>query len=176
MLTNENNFDKPIEIYKNNKSYQEIVRRKYNITDIGLLYDDKILLLIYACDWFNIQPTKVYEKVCYHPYMTKRHHKKLNEIYENQKNNLFLFSLPFYGLLYIAKRKFVKGTNLRKNFTATSLIFLSVVFFPILFWKFYLLKNMNKDIQIDKDLKQYLHLDIDRNKIKEDLLNYNIVL
>lgn len=176
MLTNDRMEDKPIEIYKNNKSYQEIVKRKYKINDIGLLYDDKILLLIYACDWFNIPSNKVFEKVCYHPYLTKKHHKKLNEIYENSKNNLFLITLPFYGFLYLLKKKVVKGNNFRKNFKFNLGIFSLAGLFPFLTWKLYLLENMKNNIQEDKDLSTYLELNIDKNRIKQELLNYNIVL
>ena len=176
MLTQENKLDKPIEIYKNNKSYQEIVRRKYNINDLGILYDDKILLLIYVCEWFKIPFTNSYDKVCYHPYLTKKDHKKLESIYENQKNNLFLSTLPFYFLLILMKRKYVKGNNLRKNFKPIGLLTASVFIYPYVLWNFILYPKMNKDIQEDSQLQKYFSLDVDQDKIKRDLLNYNIVL
>jgi hypothetical protein len=176
MLTKESKEDLPLEVYKRNKTFQEIVKRKYNIKDQGILYDDKILLLIYACEWFDIPNRKIYEKVCYHPLLTKRHHKKLNVIYENQKNNLYMFIIPLYGFLYILKKKFAKGFNPRKHYKILFSIYGSGIVAPFLMWKYILSKKMNEDIRNDNDLNQYLFLNFDRDKIKKDLLNYNIVL
>jgi hypothetical protein len=167
--------NKPLEIYKNSKSYQEIVRRKYNINDLGLLYDDKILLLIYALEWFDIPDKSVYNKVCYHPYLTMKDMKQLNRIYENHKNYFYISLFPVYSVLYFLKKKFAKS-SFRKSAKPNLILWSLGVLFPIASWKFYFSKQINKDIKEDKDLSKYFELDVDREKIKKDLLNFNIVL
>ena len=167
--------NKPLEIYKNSKSYQEIVRRKYNINDLGLLYDDKILLLIYALEWFEIPTSDYYNKVCFHPYLTAKDMKQLNRINENQKNYFYLSLLPVFSLLYLTKRKYVK-VSLRKSLKPNIFIYSLALIYPVLSWKLFFSRQIKKDIKEDKDLAKYFVLDVDRAKIKTDLLNYNIVL
>jgi hypothetical protein len=167
--------NKPLEIYKNSKSYQEIVRRKYNINDLGLLYDDKILLLIYALEWFDIPDKNVYNKVCYNPYLTMKDKKQLDRIYENHKNYFYLSLLPVYSILYFIKKKIVK-TSLRKSMKPSIILYSLGVLFPILSWKLFFKNQINKDIREDKDMQKYFELNVDRDKIKKDLLNFNIVI
>jgi hypothetical protein len=173
---NENDTEQPVEIYKQNKSFQEIIRRRYNINDIGLLYDDRILLLIYTYEWFQIPAANLYDKVCYHPLVVRKDHIKLSEIYENEKNIFLATMLPFFGLLYFIKSKFSKGRNLRKNFKLLALISTSAVVVPSVLWKLYFVSRMNRNIFNDTSLNKYLKLNVDKEKIKQDLLNYNIVL
>jgi hypothetical protein len=166
---------KLLEIYKNSKSYQEIVRRKYNINDLGLLYDDKILLLIYALEWFEIPESDLYNKVCFHPYLTAKDMKQLKRINENQKNYFYLSLLPVFSLLYLAKKKFLK-VGMRKSLKSNVFIYSLAVIYPVLSWKLFFSRQIRQDIKEDKDLAKYFELDVDRAKIKKDLLNYNIVL
>ena len=166
---------KPLEIYKNSKSYQEIVRRKYNINDLGLLYDDKILLLIYALEWFEIHESDFYNKVCFHPYLTAKDMKQLKRINENQKNYFYLSLLPVFSLLYLAKKKFVK-VSIRKSLKSNVFIYSLAAIYPLLSWKLFFSRQIRKDIKEDEELAKYFVLDVDRAKIKKDLLNYNIVL
>ena len=176
MLTKESSDDKPLEIYKMNKTYQELIKRKYKIKDPHLLYDEKILLLIYTVEWFNIPDYKLYDKICFHPLITKRHYKKLNDIYENHKNNLILITFFFYGFLYLLKKTFAKASNTRRNYKIIFPFALLAIIQPYLTWEFILKRKMNKDIGEDQNLINYLKLDFDKEKIKNDLLNYNIVL
>jgi hypothetical protein len=173
------NANVAIELYKNNKYFQDSVRRKYNIKDAGILYDDKILLLIYALEWFDIPEKKYYYKVCYHPYLTRKDLNHLNTIYENQKNNFFITTLGVYAGLFFFRKKFIgtKGSNLRKNWKPIFYMFFVSLLFPILSWELFFVSKLNQDIKEDKDLAdKYFHLDVDKKKIKRDLLNFNIVL
>jgi hypothetical protein len=177
MLSQNNKIDdnKPLEIYKNSKSYQEIVRRKYNINDIALLYDDKILLLIYALEWFEIPEKNYYNKICFHPYLKAKDMQQLNRIYENGKNSFYLSLVPVYATLYFMKKKYVKA-SIKKNLKPNILIYSFALILPILSWKLFFYPKIKKDLSEDKLLSKYFVLDVDRDKIKKDLLNYNIVL
>jgi hypothetical protein len=174
-MHSQTNTDKPLEIYKNSKSYQEIVRRRYNINDLGLLYDDKILLLIYAYEWFSIKENDLYNKVCYHPYLTVKDKKYLDSIYENQKNIFYIQLVPFYFSLYIFKRKYIK-VSIRKSFKPLATIYSLGLIYPIISWMFLISYSMNEHIKQDNKLQNYFNLDVDRTKIQKDLLNFNIVL
>ncbi len=166
----------PLAIYKNNKSFQEIVKRKYNITQSSLLYDDGLLLLIYTYEWFNIPKCNVYDLVGYNPLITRKHFDKLTKKYEHQKNIYLLTILPFFAIMYYLKIRYVKGSNFRKNFTPMMALGFMSIFYPFALWNYFFVPRMNYEIKSDEDLKSYLNLNVDKDKIQRDLLNFNIVL
>jgi hypothetical protein len=55
-------------------------------------------------------------------------------------------------------------------------IYSVALMYPLLSWKLYFSPQIRRDIVADKDLSKYFILNVDRSKIKTDLLNYNIVL
>jgi hypothetical protein len=176
MLTEKDN-NVPLAIYKNNKSYQEITRRNYKIKDPRVFYDDTILLLIYAYEWFKIPERNAFEKVCFHPYLTKGDFNKANELRENQKINLFAFCIvPLYAGLFLIKRKIARTTYYRRNWSPIIGIVSAAILVPFACWNVVLKKKLDNDIKEDPNLKKYLTLDLDKNKISKDLLNYNITI
>ena len=140
------------------------------------MYDDRILLLIYAYEWFGIPPNYIYDKVCYHPYLNKIDFKRLNEIYEHEKNICLLSNIPFFTLIFLSYKRYGKGGSFRKNKRLLLTSAFGAVAYPYMLWKYLFAQRMNRHIIDDPNLNKYLNLDIDKEKIKNDLLNFNIVL
>lgn len=178
MITQKSDENEQLAIYKNSKSYQEIVKNKYNIKNPNYLYDERILLLIFAYEWFDIPKMKIYDKVSYNPYITTKDFKKLNTIYQNYSNNLLLSFLPIGLTVFLIKRRFLnnKFKSFKRNWKFYLLIGGIVTMVPPALWYLYFLPKMNKNIVEDPQLRKYLELDVDKEKIRLDLLNYNIIL
>lgn len=163
-------------VYKNNKYFQNYYKTKYNLTDDHILLDDNLILLIYACEWFKIPDEDKFDKVCYHPYLTKKDNRKLTQIYQHY-TNLFIYEcVGLLGVAFLIRRKMIRPYNIRKRGLKTLGLFLGVGMVAFLSWKFIFMRRLNQRIRKDKDLEKYSTLNLDRNKIKEDLLNYNIVI
>jgi hypothetical protein len=176
MLAPKKDENEPLAIYKNSKSYQHIVRDRYNITNQSILYDDRLLLMIYAYEWFQIPDKNIYEKVCYNPYITNKDYKLLNKIYDSQKFNVVLLSIFGFLIIPIIKAKIIKKYKIHKHNWKPELLSLGLMIaLPVVSWFGFFQRKMNKDIK-GSDLNKYLSLDLNKEKIKEDLLAYNIVV
>jgi hypothetical protein len=170
------NDNRPLGIYKNNRFYQDTCKQRYDINDLNILYDDNILLLIYACEWFKIKDSNVHDKVLYHPYLTVRDHSNLNKIYQHYKNNLIFETVGVASIFYILKKKYVVSKKFRKTWKPVSAMALGMILIPYFSWNYIFKKQMNNEIRKNERLGKYLYLDLEKEKLRNELLNYNIVI
>lgn len=165
------NKDEPKSFYTT-RSYQMYIKEKYDISRNTLLYDDNISLLLYASEWFQVPKSNVFMKIQLHPCLTIKHDHLLNT-YQNQYRRNLAFVAFGTGLVYNLFGN--KKTKARRalNFIVSIVIGTTGA---LLFNQLYYKKKYEQQLAEDPSLKQYLELDLDRNKIREDLKNYGIVL
>lgn len=167
-----NEGNAPLAIYSDNKAFQMNCKDKYHIDDPNLLYNDTLLLLLYAYEWFDISSDDPFSKVSYHPYLTIKHYDRLHRIYQSQLLNHALLAIP----VFIGFSIFNKNLNQRKSYVRhfKNAIFTIGLISPV--WPLYFKPRMQQHIREDKELSRYVNIDIDREKIKEQINNLGVTL
>ncbi len=160
--------------YYLSRSYQMLIKDKYNIMNNSFLYDDKLCLMLYASEWFNIPKDMSYMKIILHPNLTIRDDKLLKNINKNNNRTLifyFLSNLAFMNII---------GQKVKRSKTKLALRFLLTLGLSAnssyLFNTFYVNPKFEETLKKDKNLNKYLTLDLDYKKIKADLSNYGIIV
>jgi hypothetical protein len=160
--------------YYLSRSYQMHIKDKYNIMNNSLLYDDKLCLMLYAREWFNIPKEMSYMKIILHPYLTIRDDKLLKDMNKNNNRSLIFYFLGNLALMNIL------GQRIKRSKTKLALRFLFTLGLcavsTYLYKTYYLNLKFEETLKEDKNLNKYLKLDLDYNKIKADLSNYGIVV
>jgi hypothetical protein len=166
-------MDEFVKVYSNNRSYINKVRSNYVINN-SLLQNEKIMLLIYTYEWFKIPKDNNFEKVIYHPFLTKNDQMLVDDLRTRYVIKLGLFSLTYMAVtsLYFARRYKHKPKLIlfeMGNIAVTGLL-------AYCFWKIYLYKRLNLDVRNITELQKYEKLDVDLEKVIQELVNYNIKL
>jgi hypothetical protein len=165
-------MDEYVKVYSNNRSYINRAKYKYLLNNFQI-QNEKVMLLIYTYEWFKIPKENNFEKVVYHPFLTKNDQYLIDDLRTRYILRLGLFSLAYLTISnsFFAKR-FKKPKFLLFNFY--NLIITGLLSYS--FWNIYLYKKLNQDVGTVKDLKKYLDLNVDLQKIIQELVNYNIKL
>jgi len=155
-----------------NISYQMYVKNTYKITNDGILSDDKILYTIYCCEWFKIDKSDIINKIRFNPLITIQDYNKVDKLIKRYKTNLTMyFMCNFVFLLAFIRPISNKFRHILLRYGACS--FLSIAS-TMLFKNLYFKKYIEKLIEKEKGLKQYLDLNLDEKQLNEELLNYGI--
>jgi hypothetical protein len=166
-------MDEYVKVYSNNRSYINKVRSNYIINN-SLLQNEKVMLLIYTYEWFKIPKENSFEKIIYHPYLTKNDQAIVDDL-----KICYIMKLGFCSLAYITltnayfiRRVKYKPKILLFNIGNTMLTGL----LAFIFWNVYLYRRLNEEMKSHKVLQKYLSLNVDLEKIIKELVNYNIKL
>jgi hypothetical protein len=166
----EDDGNKPLELYKSD-NFRAFYRKKFSILHNGMYYDDKVLKLLYSYDWFDLKENNLYRKVSCHPNLTKADKTKVDEI--KLKNSMLIYTaFPVYGLAHYFSNKIIKKKN---RILARGLVYLTMIAWWVCYVNYRRIK-INYDIQKEPTLDKYMTYEMDQNKIKIELLNYNIVI
>jgi hypothetical protein len=169
-MSNEDGF---VKLYSNTRNFREKVRNEYKVSN-SLLYDDKVLLMIYAWEWFKIPKSNKFELVSYHPFLKQKDLDLITHLSIKYASMAFIPALCFFmfGLRMFSKRYNKKDKLI--IFSMFHLITSNVLGFVL--WKCFFYNKLNTEIENTKKFKKYLVLDVDKEKIKDDLKKYNIKL
>ncbi len=162
-----------VKVYSNTRNFRDKVKTKYKVPN-RLLFDDKILLMIYAYEWFKIPKSNNFERVSYHPFLVQKDLDLVNHIcskyiYLTLMPTLLLF---IGGLGIVAKRNKKKAGRLL--FGIINMITTNILGYCL--WKYYFYHKLNEEVGNDPELNQYLELNVDINTIINELRNNNITL
>lgn len=154
-------------------NYQQYIRSKYLIENKDIYLNQKVLLLLYAFEWFNISKNDISSKLKYHPYLKREDYDKFEKENNRVKKITSLITIMTFtsSTAYLLnKLKDKNSVNLTylmiKGFFITSLSFLMC--------KIYFKSQLCNYIQLDPSLNQYMKLDISRDMIKSDLIKLGI--
>jgi len=170
--TTEPEYDEPRAVYSK-KPYQLYVQETYGIENKKILYNDGILLLIYAGEWFKIPETDLVNKIRFHPYLTEKDYTLLTNIKNNHNLYLFLYTNAAFGLFYYLTIATTKISSVNKLIRFSKCLFLSLTT-SFLFNKLYYKKRYENIIKNSYLYDKYFTLDLDKLKIKDDLLKVGI--
>jgi hypothetical protein len=162
-----------VKVYSTNRSYINKVKDNYNMNNFSLL-DEKLMLLIYTYEWFKIPKTNTFEKVIYHPLLTKSDQGIVDHIRTKYLLKTGLFGLVYFTLMngiFISRFKHRPKVMLLKFSNA-----LLTGIFTYIFWNTYLYNQLNKEVGAIKEFDKYMNLDVDLQKVIQELVNYNIKL
>ena len=154
-------------------NYQQYIKSKYLIENKDIYLNQKVLLLLYAFEWFNISKNDISSKLKYHPYLKREDYNKFEKEHNRVKKITSLITIMTFtsSTAYLLnKLKDKNSVNLTylmiKGFFITSLSFLMC--------KIYFKSQLSNYIQLDPSLNQYMKLDISRDMIRSDLIKLGI--
>jgi hypothetical protein len=162
-----------VKVYCNNRSYINKVKNNY-IINHALLHNDKVMLLIYTYEWFKIPKQNNFEKVIYHPFLTKK-----DQILVEELKTRYIFKLCLFTGIYllISNGLFIRRFQQKPKiilFNLSNIAIASLLAYS--FWNIYLYPRLNEEVPSVKELTKYLELNVDLEKIIQELVNYNIKL
>jgi hypothetical protein len=161
-----------IRLYKK-KYRKDKICKNYSIPK-EIKNDERIIELISMLEWLKINKTKKYELVINHPLLTVRDHIKI----QNLSLNYFgytAFAIVIYllpGIKYYKMNR-VKNISMKKIYITHLL--LSLVFGNSLS-KIWFSKRLDEDISKIPEFNKYYDLNVDIEKIIQELNNFNIKL
>ncbi len=166
------NDDEYIKMYSN-KKFQNKARKVYSLSD-NLMYNDRILLLLYTYEWFKISKEKKFEQAFYHPYLTKNDMEMIKHI--RLKYFLLLSTIDLFIYFSVVGYYSYKIKNKPKIILFQIINVFPTLAFGIYLWNSLISKKMNKEVENISKLNKYTKLDVDLEKIIKELVNYNIKL
>lgn len=166
--------DKIREIYYSAHKYlgfnfQQYSRNKYSIDNKEIYHDQRILLLLYSLEWFNINEKNYKMKIENHPLLLNNDYLRYKE-YRNKYKRMQIYLsgfLSWVGLIF--SFSYFKGNF--KKLTMYSLLIFSISYSCL---DLISSKKINSFIKDDNKLNQYLKLDLDINLIKMELKDKGI--
>jgi len=166
------NNDEYVKMY-NNKRFQIKAKKNYRLSD-NIMYDDRILLLLYTYEWFKISKDKKFELAFYHPYLTNNDMEIIKHLRFKYLCLLSTINLLIYlcGIKYYSYK--INSKPKIKLFQIVSII--PTIAFGIYLWNSVMSKKMNKEVERISELNKYMKLDVDLERIIKELVNYNIKL
>lgn len=145
--------------------FVDFVRTKYRVNDTKLSNNHQFLLLIYSYEWFNYKTN--YSKMIFHPYLLKKDYKDIYSI--NKISNISIFLLNFTLLFGRKNNKIDNASKIQRKFIIKLFSVLS------LYGIMMVLKKESINYYISFKYSQYTKLDLDKEKLKNGLIKYQIL-
>ena len=146
--------------------YKNFISGCYTIADPSCLQKSSILRLLYALEWFSIPESYILHKVKFNPYLSFEDSKKINK--------LILFNRIEYILSFLLFSKIVHRT-MKIKFPIIRLFSSICLGTTCTFLKnIMLMKKLNLKILKEQNLSKYLQLEVDKEKLKKDLMGMGI--